>query len=573
MSTTQFLDVTVFATSLITIKSLTIISAAFCVVSGLLSVWQTLPMFFKLSKRHAISAVLMGFTALAASLFTILFAAAVNVDCVTVVKPFVGVMVAVAFASKQFCYSSVTSDFLPGELYSTGKTGMLVDIVEIGFAALFFCLQLAGYVLSDANQDFFGTCVVKNYHVTVLVAMIINSLNSFWFGIGSAMSKEGQRALFAKDKNGNRRKLILNLVNADKLFSIILVVVLIAAMSTGADTAALYPIFMFIVLSISSWSVAIISTQVVKLREQTVTSAAVRIARMTTNGTTGTTGTAGTAGTVDGITIDLAKHNRIIQTTCLLACMAMLLLALVTVHVTLASQTLENTRINIAGAQRMLSQRMVLECYESVFNDEYETASGYALNLTDKVAISRINTTLATLTASNSGLLAGDVTKGLTAVETDIVILRKFAAITGYYNTIHDNAAAFAAYATAKVTNGAYQLAFEDPIVQGYLEILTAHRLFFLTDMDLITSAYQDRSNSRYKMMIILQALVFAGSMITILIQFSILMKPSYGKNDGSSSAGSNSSPDSEQKGSLSKGTGSVAPAIAKTITIETPTK
>ena len=159
--------------------------------------------------------------------------------------------------------------------------------------------------------------------------------------------------------------------------------------------------------------------------------------------------------------------------------------------------------INVAGRQRMLSQKiskLILKIQ----------------NTPKKVLVNELDSTVALLVKSHEGLLNGDEELGLKGRNSG-TIKKMFSGIDSHYHEIVDN---------AKTIISAYRNIGDSINFKKNIDRILDHENAFLINMDKIVFQYDDEAKQKVSLLKRTELILFIVSMIIILLELVFIFRP-----------------------------------------------
>ncbi len=173
------------------------------------------------------------------------------------------------------------------------------------------------------------------------------------------------------------------------------------------------------------------------------------------------------------------------------------------------SQISDSRVINIAGRQRMLSQKLTKEIL--LLNDTD--------NLQEREQkIQAISNTFALWVKSHNGLIKGDNDLKLPA-EKNTTIIEMFNAIDPNFNTIKTAISSLLNQLTAYPSTST-------KTIDNYIQAVLKHEEDFLFKMDNIVFKYDDISNKKVKKLKLLETILIGASLLILALEILFLFKP-----------------------------------------------
>ena len=185
------------------------------------------------------------------------------------------------------------------------------------------------------------------------------------------------------------------------------------------------------------------------------------------------------------------------------------------IQLTLQIHTIDGSRINIAGRQRMLSQRLTLETYAMAY---WSAQSGNQTAKINTLAGTK-KTVLSLLVKSQNDLLYGNPELSL-PIETNQTIIDRYSAVAPVFISIQSLSAQFDAL---DLKNPALNYTTD---VNPILDSLLSARVSFLTQMNEMTNQYQYISDERIFGLITKEAIFLGISLFIFLAEMVFVVVP-----------------------------------------------
>ncbi|MCA9914213.1 MAG: type IV pili methyl-accepting chemotaxis transducer N-terminal domain-containing protein, partial [Anaerolineae bacterium] len=180
------------------------------------------------------------------------------------------------------------------------------------------------------------------------------------------------------------------------------------------------------------------------------------------------------------------------------------------VQVSLSRQTDDSREINIAGRQRMLSQRLTKNVLALSFPNDV---------LTHEQRLDQLQQTLDLWVTSHIGLQEGDAELGLVGDNS--------ATVQELYASIEDNHEAMVTGATCILALERGQEAPEcTESVDQYTTQILENEADFLTGMDAIVFQYDDESSAALNSIRLLEILLFVVLLVTLIGEVFLVFRP-----------------------------------------------
>ncbi len=180
------------------------------------------------------------------------------------------------------------------------------------------------------------------------------------------------------------------------------------------------------------------------------------------------------------------------------------------VQVSLSRQTDDSREINIAGRQRMLSQRLTKNVLALRFPDDV---------LTQNERLDQLEETLDLWVTSHIGLQEGNAALGLVGDNSETV--------EELYASIEDNHQAMVTGATCILALERGQAAPEcTASVDDYITQVLENEADFLTGMDAIVFQYDEESSAALNAIRLLEILLFIVLIVTLVAEVFLVFRP-----------------------------------------------
>jgi len=190
----------------------------------------------------------------------------------------------------------------------------------------------------------------------------------------------------------------------------------------------------------------------------------------------------------------------------------LLVISQVLIQMTVFSQEDDSRVVNIAGRQRMLSQRINKAVFGLYISETQEVKKRY---------FDELNTSLILWEKSHQGLQYGDVELGLLGNNSDKII-KMFKDIEPYYQTILKSA--------QEVVTQANNLTFERNALLPAITSIQSNESEFLKGMDAIVFQYDSESKGKVDLIKYTELLLFILTIFTLAIEAIYIFKPAQHK-------------------------------------------
>lgn len=368
-------------------------------------------------------------------------------------------------------------------------------VAKIGvfLIGLFMCVTVAGYSQMSTYKNVFGTCGFAYIHPLVNFSASLNIINDAYF-LALFLLPLYKHILISKFDSSSLAHIFEEGMSSVLISSIVSLIVIVTV--NLAFQPELFILLQACDLAISSMCVVLLFTRRVKTyssekRKYVVTE--FNISRR-------------------------AKKKQV----WLLSLMATAIIgSQATIFAMLKNN--DSTRVNIAGRQRMLSQRLVLECYESVYFSEKANTTTAVTNLETEIA-----STLDLWQSSELALVYGDSYVGLSAPETDKATLTMYKTL----QPLQQKMLLVVNNFLYSLQTAATPVSYNDTSVKAALVSISSGRLPYLNQMNNIVTVLQNRSStdSSVTQVLIIEYILIGLAVTAGLLQCSIIMRKSYGR-------------------------------------------